>query len=203
MLEPEALVGGISSRPRANAATPIGRLTKKTQCQLSACGEQPAGEQAERAAGDGDEHVGAHRAGALGGLGELGDDDREDHRGLGGGADALQEAGADQHALARRDAAQQRGDREDRQAGEEHALAADQVAEPAGEQQQAAERDQERVDDPGQVALAEVEVVLDRGQRDVHDRRVEHDHQLRQADDDQRRPAAAIGCDGAEETRFI
>ena len=115
-------------------------------------GEHAAGEQAERAAGDRDEHVGAHRAGALGGLGELGDDDREDHRGLRGGADALQEAGADQHALAGRDPAQQRGDGEDDEAGEEHALAPDQVAEPAGQQQQAAEGDQERVDDPGQVA---------------------------------------------------
>ena len=64
---------------------------------------------------------------------------------------------------------------------------------PAGQEQQAAEGDEERVDDPGQVALAEVEVLLDRGQRDVHDRDVEHDHQLRQADDGERGPAAAIG----------
>ena len=143
-------------------ATPIGRLTKKTQCQLSACGEQPAGEQAERAAGDRDEHVRAHRAGALDGLRELGDDDREDHRGLGGGADALEEAGADQRALRRGDAAQERRDREGDEAGEEHALAPDEVAEPAGQEQQAAEGDEEGVDDPGQVGLAEVEVVLDR-----------------------------------------
>ena len=86
---------------------------------------------------------------------------------------------------------------EDDEAGEEHALAPDEVAEPAGQQQQAAEGDEEGVDDPGQVRLAEVEVVLDRGQRDVHDRDVEHDHQLRQADDDQRGPAAAV-VGGAE-----
>ena len=113
----------ISARPSAKVATPIGRLTKKTQCQLSASVSSAAGEQAERAAGDGDEHVGAHRAGALGGLRELGDDDREDHRRLGGGADALEEAGADQRALARGDAAQQRRDGEGDEAGEEHALA--------------------------------------------------------------------------------
>ena len=97
--KPSPLSARISARPSTNVATPIGRLTKKTQCQLSAWVSSAAGEQAERAAGDRDEHVRAHRAGALGGLGELGDDDREDHRRLGGGADALQEAGADQHAL--------------------------------------------------------------------------------------------------------
>ena len=109
-------------------ATPIGRLTKKTQCQLSAWVKQAAGEQAEGAPGDRDEHVRAHRPGALGGLGELGDDDRQDHRGLSGGADALQEAGADQRSLRGRDPAQQRRDREGDEAGEEHALAADEVA---------------------------------------------------------------------------
>ena len=40
------------------------------------------------------------------------------------------------------------------QTGEEHPLAADQVAEPAGQQQQAAEGDQVAVDDPREVALA-------------------------------------------------
>ena len=164
-------------------------------------GEQAAGEQAERAAGDRDEDVGAHRAGALGGLRELGDDDREDHRRLGGRADALEEARADQRLLRRGDAAQQRRDRERDEAGEEHALAPEQVAEAAGQEQQAAEGDEERVDDPGQVRLAEAEVVLDRRQRDVHDRDVEHDHQLREADDDQRGPAAAIGGRGWERVR--
>ena len=42
------------------------------------------------------------------------------------------------------------------------------------------------------VALAEVEVLLDRGQGNVHDRDVEHDHQLRQADHGQRGPAAPM-----------
>ena len=49
-----------------------------------------------------------------------------------------------------------------RQPGEEHRPAADQVAEAAGEQEQAAEGDQVGVDDPGEVVLAEAEVVLDR-----------------------------------------
>ena len=190
---PRPVSRGISARPARTWRAPIGRLTKKIQCQLSACGEHAAGEQAERTAGDRREHVGAHRAGAIGRLGELGDDDREDHRGLERGADALEEASADQDALssARRRTAPRRRVNSDH-AEQEHALATEQVAEPAGQQQEAAERDEERVDDPGEVALGEVEVVLDRGQRDVHDRRVEHDHQLRQADDDERQPAPAI-----------
>jgi hypothetical protein len=88
--------------------------------------------------------------------------------------------------------AQDRGGREERDAREEHALAAEQVAEPAREQQQAAEGDQERVDDPGQPGLGEVELALDRGQGDVHDRGVEHDHQLGHADDDEGQPAPAL-----------
>ena len=186
-------------------ATPIGRLTKKTQCQLSAWVRiPPASRPSEPPATDTKTYALIARARSLG-LGELGDDDREDHRGLGGGADALQEAGGDQRALARGEAAQERGGGERDEAGQEHALAAGEIAEPPREQQQAPEGDQERVDDPGEVRLAEVEVALDRGQRDVHDRDVEHDHQLRQADDDERRPATAVGwwrlCE--EDMRFM
>ena len=101
----------------------------------------------------------------------------------------------DQRFLSGSDSAQQRCDRERDEAGEEHALSPDEVADAPGEEQQAAEGDEERVDDPGEVALAEMKVLLDRGQRDVHDRDVEHDHQLRQADDGERGPAAAIGGD--------
>ena len=95
-------------------------------------------------------------------------------------------------ALIGRQPAERRGGGEHDHAGEEHALAAEQIAEPAGEQQEAGECDEEGVDDPGEVSLAEVQVALDGGQRDVHDRRVEHDHQLGEADDREREPAAAV-----------
>ena len=162
-------------------------------------GEQAAGEEPERASGHRHEDVGAHRAGSLGDPRELGDDDREDHRRLRGRADALEEARCDQRPLRRGDAAQERRDRERDHAAEEHALSPGQVAEPAGQEQQAAERHEERVDDPGQVRLAEAEVLLDRRERDVHDRDVEDDHQLREADDEQRCPAAAIGGEAGNE----
>ena len=56
---------------------------------------------------------------------------------------------------------------------------------PAGEQEQAAIRDEVGVDDPRQVGLGEMKVVLDRRQGDVHDRRVEYHHQLCGGDDEQ------------------
>ena len=91
-------------------------------------------------------------------------------------------------------AADHRSDDEGGEADEEDALAAEEVAEPAGEQQQAAEGDQVAVDHPGQARLAEVEVPLDRGEGDVDDRRVEHDHQLPEADDEERDPPGAVAA---------
>ena len=54
----------------------------------------------------------------------------------------------------------------------------EEVTEPAPEQQEAAERQQVRVDDPRERGVGEAEVFLDRGQRDPDDRHVEHDHQV-------------------------
>src|SRR5436305_766748 len=75
------------------------------------------------------------------------------------------------------------------QAGQEDALAAEQVAQPPGEQQQTAERDQVRVHHPGEAGLREAEVALDRGQRHVDDSLVEDDHQHPAAEHDERQPA--------------
>src|SRR3712207_9043426 len=50
------------------------------------------------------------------------------------------------------------------------------------------------VDDPLQVGGREGQVALDRRQRDVRDRRVEDDHELREADEDEDDPA--VGLDG-------
>ena len=63
--------GSAPGRARTRAA-PIGRLTKNIQCQLRVwVSTPPASRPSEPPATD-DEHVGAHRAGALGGLGKLG-----------------------------------------------------------------------------------------------------------------------------------
>ena len=95
--------------------------------------------------------------------------------------------------LRRREPVQQRGGREDRDAREEEPAAAEQVARAAAEQQEAAEHERVGVDDPLEVRGAEPEVGLDRRQRDVDHRRVEHDHELREADDDEDDPAVALG----------
>ena len=79
--------------------------------------------------------------------------------------------------------------REQADAGEEDAPAPDQVAEAPRQQQQPAEGDQVGVDDPREARRGEAQVVLDRGQRDVDDRHVEHDHQHPDAQHVQRDPA--------------
>ena len=81
------------------------------------------------------------------------------------------------NGLRRGQAAGQRGRGEEREAADEEPAVAEQVAEPAAQQQEAAEGQQVGVDDPGQRGLGEAEVLADRGQRHVHDRRVEDDHQ--------------------------
>ena len=77
------------------------------------------------------------------------------------------------------------------EAGQEHAPLAEQITEPAGQQEQAAEGDQVGVDHPREAALGEPQVALDRRQRDVHDGRVEDDHEEPDAEDDQGVPAVA------------
>ena len=74
------------------------------------------------------------------------------------------------------------------QPADERPLAPEQVAELAAQQQQAAERQRVRGDDPLPVVGGEMQRALRRGQRDVHDRRVEHDHQLRDRQQRQDRP---------------
>src|SRR4029077_3674230 len=62
-----------------------------------------------------------------------------------------------------------------------------------GQEQQAPIGDQVGIDDPREVCLAEVQVALDRWQRDVHDRRVEDDHELPETNHDEGQPAPPIG----------
>src|SRR5215210_2773333 len=66
--------------------------------------------------------------------------------------------------------------------------APEQVRDPPAEQQESAERDHVGVQDPGEIGLREVLSASDRRQRDVHDRSVEHDHELGDADQAQRLP---------------
>src|SRR5829696_3737088 len=97
-------------------------------------------------------------------------------------------------AAAGGEAAQHRGDDEGEDAEQEDPLAPEEVAEAACEEEQAPEGDQVAVDHPGQARLAEVQVGLDRGKGDVDDRRVEDDHQLPQADDEEGDPPLPVAA---------
>ena len=99
--------------------------------------------------------------------------------------DALKRAGAEQHALVLGDRANQRRSAEEGDAGEEHAATPEQVGGAAAEQEEAGEGERVGVDDPLQPGVGETEAAVDRRQRHVHDRDVEDDHELRQADHDQ------------------
>ena len=66
--------------------------------------------------------------------------------------------------------------------GHEDAAASEDVRRAAAEQQEAAEHERVGGDHPLQVRLRDVEIQLDRGKCDVHDRDVEHDHELDRAE---------------------
>ena len=65
------------------------------------------------------------------------------------------------------------------------------------EEEKTAEHECIRIDDPLEVGLAEPEILLNRGQSDVHDRRVENHHELRDADKNEDHPGVRRGAHGA------
>jgi hypothetical protein len=94
---------------------------------------------------------------------------RKHHR----GADALGEAGADQHALALGESADQRRNADQHGPGDEDAAAPEQVGGPAAEQHEAAVGEEIGAGDPLQALDREAQVAADRWQCDVDDRRVD------------------------------
>jgi hypothetical protein len=106
-LEPEPGVGADQRAAEREGDYPDREVDEEDPVPVERLSQHAACQQSERAARDRDEHVCAHRAGTGVGLRELGDDDREDHRGLRSGADPLQQACGDQRARARSDAAQE------------------------------------------------------------------------------------------------
>ena len=172
---------------------PIGTLTRKIQCQLREIREDPAEQHADRSAAGRYEAEDPHCLRPFGRLGEEGDDDRQRHRLDDGSTETLQRPCADEHLLRRREPAAERGEGEERDPEQEQAPVAEEVAEPARQQEEPAEGEQVRVRDPRQRALAEAEIVPDRGQRDADNRHVEDDHQVAEADDDEGQPAASVG----------
>ena len=158
-------------------------------------GQDAAEQHTDAAATSGDEAEEAHRLRALAWLGEEVHRQREADRRDDGAAQTLNRPRANQHRLRLRQATAERGQREDGDANEEESPVAEEVAEPATQQQEAAEGEQIGVHDPGERGRRKAKVGANGGQRDIHDSRVEHDHEAAQAEDDQREPAcAAIGA---------
>ena len=171
---------------------PNGKVDEEDPRPREVLGQHPAEDEADGRTADGDGCPDAERLGALRALGECRRDDRQRGRGDQRRTKPLQCPRADQHPLTGGEPVEQRGAREDHQADQEQALAAEEVTGAPSEEQESAEHERVGVDDPLQVALGQVQILLDRGKRDVHDRCVEHDHELRQADQDEDDPG--VGC---------
>src|SRR5262249_6087410 len=89
----------------------------------------------------------------------------------------------------------ERGGCEHDEPGDEHKAATEEVGHPRAEQEKPAVREDVAVDHPLQALLTEAEILLDRRQGDVEDRRVEDVHELDEAQQKQDRDAAP-GCEG-------
>ena len=155
-------------------------------------GQRAAEQQADGAARAGDPGVDAEGLAAFGGVGECRGQEREGGRGEQRAEGALQRAGRHEQVEALGGPAEGRRAGEAEQAGHERPLAAEEVGDAAAEQQQAAERQRIGRDHPLPVVVGEAEVLLGGRERDVHDRHVEHDHQLGDADDCEDQPAAVV-----------
>ena len=102
-----------------------------------------------------------------------GDDDL-DERGEATDAEALHDAGTDQHLHGRCEAGDQRADREDHQGGLHEQLLVEEVGELAPDRCRRGHGQHRRDDDPGVAGLAALEVVDDRRQRVADDGAGEH-----------------------------
>ena len=141
-------------------------------------GQRAAREQADGGAADRDGGEPPQRASALRRLGEPPDEQGQHRRCCERSPDPLDRAGGEQLAGGLREAAEDRGQDETADPGEQNATPPEQVAGAGTEQQEPTEGERVGVDHPGQRRGAEVEGRLDVRQRDVHDRRVEHEHEL-------------------------
>jgi hypothetical protein len=136
-------------------------------------GEHPAEQRAEAEPTGARRRPDAERAVPARALRERRVDEGQRRGEQGGRADALDDPSADQRLRRGGEAAERRSRGEQDDAGEEQAAPAQQVAQPAGEQQQAAEGDRIAADHPLLRVRREPEVADQVGQRDVDDREVE------------------------------
>src|SRR6266566_3849242 len=145
----------------------------------------------DRAAGQ-HGRVQPHRAAPCG-TGERPLDEAEDLRDHRRRPGTLDEAQRHQHAGRGGQAAAERGEGEHRQAGQEHAPVAQDVAEPGTGDQEHRVGDHVAGDNKLQPGSRGVQAGMDRGRRDVDDGRVQNGHELPGEDHRERRPEAPGG----------
>ena len=180
-----------STRAAARAVTaPTGTLIRNTERQPSQLVSTRRAGRRRRAPGGADRAPDRERGRALRtvvGRGDGGQRRGKQER----GAEALRGARGHEHRRRGREPAGERGRGEREQAGEKHATAAEHVGGAAAEQHQPAGEQDVGGDDPRQIARREPERLGDRRERDVHDRDVENDHELRGGHEEQDRPGLA------------
>ena len=179
-----AVVRDHARRRSASSASAIGTGSRKVQRQPSSV-SSAAEDEAEREAAGARRGVDAEGAVALGALGERRRDDRQARRRGEGRGGALQEARDDEQRAVVDEPAEGRGDGEDAQRDEQRPAAAEQVGGAPAEQQQAAVAEHVAGDDPLQLRGREVQVGVDRGQRDADHRDVEPVEEEHAAEDDE------------------
>jgi hypothetical protein len=170
---------------------PDGQVDEEAPAPGHQIGQHATQQQPEGRAARGDRRPDAQSLSALLVVLEGGHDDRQRGGGDHGAADALQTTAEDQPGGVLGQAVEQAGDAEQRHACDEQPPAAEQVGHPAAQHQEPAEGQRVAVDDPLQVGAGEVQAALHRGQRDVDDRVVQHDHELSHAGDHQDQPFVA------------
>src|SRR6266568_1804039 len=96
-----------------------------------------------------------------------------------GGADTLQRAGGNQHRGRRREPAEYRRHRKEAHPEQEYSLAAELIAHRSAHENQRAQEQGVRLDDPLHIGDRGVQIGLERRQRDVDDRRIDERHARR------------------------
>ena len=161
---------------------------KKIEGQLRYAAEQHA----DGGAASGSRPPEAERDVALAALAERRHQQREAGRREERPAETFDRAEADERARRPGEAAEGGAEREQHDAGNEDPAPAEEIGEAAAEEQEAAEDDGVRADHPLEARLREMQVGLDRRERDVHDRHVENDHELGGDDEGQSGPTGRL-----------
>ena len=184
--------GGSSRNEAISSATPTGAFTKKTRRHVTSASRPPSTAPGSKSRRD-DRAVDAQGVAAFLLAGIAGDQQGQARGRQHGRPDALHHPGGDQQA---RLDGQTPGDarhHEHDQADPVQPGPAVHVGQPAAQQQEPPEGDRIAADQPLQRGRGDVQAVLDRGQGDVDDREVQHDHELRHRQGEQQREPRT-GC---------